>query len=343
MANKDIIVIGASAGGLNALMHLVKQFPADFAASVFIVQHISPVAPSYIPQILNRNSAIECVHPEDGQHIEKGKIYIAVPDHHLLIENNKILVKKGPKENRFRPSVDALFRSAAYNYGTRTIGIILSGLLDDGSSGLWSIKRLGGTTIVQSPEDALYPDMPVNALEYIEADHILPVSIMAEMIVSLSMEPALQQSEIQPDDKGRLATELRIASQTLDTDMPSISLGEPSSLTCPECNGALTRIEEEKIVRYRCHTGHAFTENVLLADITKCIEEDLWKAIRGLDESIILLEEMASRTSKDADWALKALNLKINDAKKHSEAIRKTLLRTEQFSVDTIAKRDNDK
>ncbi len=338
MANKDIIVIGASAGGLNAMMELVRQLPADFPASVFIVQHISPSSPSYLPQILNRDSPVECLHPKDGQRIEKGKIYIAAPDHHLLIEKNSILVKKGPKENRFRPSVDALFRSAAYNYGTRTIGIILSGLLDDGTSGLWSIKRLGGTTIVQSPDDALYPDMPVNALEYVEADHILPVSKIGSVLVTLIAEPAPQQPDVPHEDIERLATELQIASQTTDTDMPSLKLGIPLSLTCPECNGALSRIEENEIVRYRCHTGHAFTESALLADITKCIEEDLWKAIRGLDESILLLEEMSGR-SNGKEWAAKALHQKISDARKHSEAIRKTLVNTEQLSGDTITTR----
>ena len=338
MANKDIIVIGASAGGLNALRELVKRLPADFAASIFIVQHISPSSPSYLPQILNRDSAVECLHPKDGQQIEKGKVYIAVPDHHLLIEKNKILVKKGPKENRFRPSVDALFRSAAYNFGTRTIGIILSGLLDDGTSGLWSVRRLGGTTIVQSPDDALYPDMPVNALEYVDADHILPVKEIGPAIVRLSAEAAPQQPAIPEEDIGRIATELQIASQTMDTSMPSLKLGEPSMLTCPECNGALSRIEEKKIVRFRCHTGHAFTENALLADITKCIEEDLWKAIRGLDESILLLQEMSGRSSSAGEWAVKALHQRISDAKKHSEAIRKTLVSTEQFNRDTLDK-----
>jgi two-component system chemotaxis response regulator CheB len=337
MAKKDIIVVGASAGGLNALMELVKKLPSDFPASIFIVQHISPAAPSYLPRILNKDSAVECVHPKDGQKIEKGKIYIAPPDHHLLLEKNSVLVKRGPKENRFRPSVDALFRSAAYNYGTRAIGIVLSGLLDDGTSGLWSIKRLGGTTIVQSPEDALYPDMPVNALEYVEANYILPVAEMGTKLVNLVSEEASAPPAIPIEDIGRIETELRIASQTMNTEMLSLKLGEPSRLTCPECNGTLSRIEEKKIIRYRCHTGHAFTENALLADVTKGIEEDLWKALRGLDESILILEEMAARATNGIEAPVKTLQQKISEAKKHSLAIRETLISNEQFSADKLS------
>ena len=162
MAQRDIVVIGASAGGVAVLTELVQSLPADFHAAVFIVLHIPPHSPSVLPQILSAAGPLQAVHPVDGERIQKGRIYIASPDHHLLIEDGHVVVRKGPKENRFRPSVDALFRSAAYIYGPRVIGIVLTGTLDDGTSGLWSIKRLGGVAIIQEPKEAPFPSMPAS-------------------------------------------------------------------------------------------------------------------------------------------------------------------------------------
>jgi two-component system chemotaxis response regulator CheB len=160
MANRDIIVIGASAGGVEALSDFFSGLPANLEATIFVVLHIPPYSPSSLPVILTRCGHMSASHPKDGEEVRPGQVYIAPPDHHLLVELGRVLIKRGPKENRFRPSVDALFRSAAYAYGRRVIGIVLSGALDDGTSGLWTIKRLGGVAIVQQPEDACVPNMP---------------------------------------------------------------------------------------------------------------------------------------------------------------------------------------
>ncbi len=176
MAKRDIVVIGASAGGVDALKTLAAALPADFGATLFVVLHVSPHSPSYLPDILNYADPLKATHPRDGEPIQRGHIYVAPPDHHLLIEYDQVLVKKGPKENRFRPSIDALFRSAAYNYGSRVIGVVLTGMLDDGTSGLWSVKRMGGLGIIQQPDDAPYASMPDSVLQYVEVDYQVPIT-----------------------------------------------------------------------------------------------------------------------------------------------------------------------
>src|SRR5882724_6453137 len=194
MIKRDVIVIGASAGGVKALTAIVGGLPRDLSASVFVVLHVSPHKPSTLPTILGRAGPLEVVHAQDGEVVRNGKIYVAPPDRHLLLETDKIAVRRGPKENRFRPSVDALFRSAADVYGSRAIGVILSGLLDDGTSGLRSIKRLGGIGIVQKPEDARYPQMPRNALDNVEIEHVCRATEIGALLAKLVGETSPLQS-----------------------------------------------------------------------------------------------------------------------------------------------------
>ena len=291
MAKRDIIVIGASAGGVYALKELVASLPSDFNATIFAVVHISPHSPSYLPDILNHAGPIKAVHPKDGELVQPGRIYVAPPDHHLLIEYDQVIVKKGPKENRFRPSIDALFRSAAYTYGPRVIGIVLTGMLDDGTSGMWSVKRLGGTCIVQEPEEAMYASMPVHVMEYVDVDYVIPVAKMAFLLSDLITDWVPEKPTILPDELDRLETEVNIAAQDNAFDLGVLEMGELTPLTCPECNGALVSIREGKLIRYRCHTGHAYTANSLLAETTKVVEESFWKGIRALEETVILLEQ----------------------------------------------------
>jgi two-component system, chemotaxis family, protein-glutamate methylesterase/glutaminase len=179
------VVIGASAGGVEALETLFRDLPADFPATVFTVLHVSPTASSILPQILGRKSRLEVLHPREGQRFEKGKIYIAPPNYHLVCQNGRVELNAGPKENRHRPAIDTLFRSAAREYGSRVIGVVLTGLLDDGAAGLWEIKRKGGLAVVQKPEDAAFPGMPMNAMRYVDVDHAVPLAEMGRLISSL--------------------------------------------------------------------------------------------------------------------------------------------------------------
>lgn len=291
MAKRDIIVIGASAGGVTALKELVTDLPSDFKASIFIVLHISPHSPSYLPEILSTAGPLKALHPKDGEPVLPGRIYIAPPDHHLLVEYDQVIVKKGPKENRFRPSIDALFRSAAYTYGPRVIGVVLTGMLDDGTSGMWSVKRLGGITIVQEPLDAMYSSMPDNVLINVDVDYQLPLVDIAPMLCQLSQEVVADTPELLPDEEKRMEAEVNIAAQDSAFELGILDMGQLTPLTCPECNGTLVSIKEGKIIRYRCHTGHAFTASTLLAETTKVVEESFWKAVRSLEETVILLEQ----------------------------------------------------
>jgi two-component system chemotaxis response regulator CheB len=298
MEKRDIIVIGSSAGGVNALQEIVASLPQDLNASIFIVQHVTPGAISLLPRILTYKGNLSAVHPADGEIIRQGMIYVAPPDHHMIIERDRILVKKGPKENRFRPSIDALFRSAAYSYGPRVIGVVLTGMLDDGTSGMWSVKRLGGIGIIQTPEDAAFPSMPNSVLEYVKVDHVLPLadiaSKLAELVTSSAVDPAaVDDAAVQIPELERMKTEIEIAAQKFAFEKGVLDMGELSALTCPECHGVLTRLKEGNHTRYRCHTGHAYLSSSLLNDLVESVEVKLWQALKSLEETVILLEQDA--------------------------------------------------
>ncbi len=301
MANRNIIVVGASAGGVTALVNLVKSLPAGFNGSMFVVLHISSFSPSYLPGILSNAGSLEAIHPKNGETIKPGMIYIAPPDHHLLIERRHIMVAKGPKENRFRPSIDALFRSAAYVYGQQVIGIVLSGLLDDGTSGLWSIKRLGGKCIVQQPEDAEYPSMPENVLKYVEVDYSVPVSQMGDILEKLTRERMDTKPTVSDKELKLLEMEVAIATKDGAFEKGILDMGVLTPFTCPECHGALVQLIEGKIIRFRCHTGHAYTISSLLAEVSETVEDTLWQAMRGLEEATMLLNKVADLYESNGD------------------------------------------
>jgi two-component system chemotaxis response regulator CheB len=224
---------------------------------LYSIFHPTPLA-TYLLSLIGIAQYLQYWH-KDGDMIESSRIYVAPPDHHMLIENNRILVKKGPKENRFRPSIDALFRSAAYVYGSRVIGIVLSGLLDDGTSGLWSIRRLHGLCIIQSPEDAEFPSMPNNVLEYVDVDYNVSIQEMGPLLHRLTQEQAPELNSISEEELSRLRMEVQIAAQDNAFNMGVLDLGPYTPYTCPECHGTLVQIEEGMHKRFRCHTGHSFT------------------------------------------------------------------------------------
>jgi two-component system chemotaxis response regulator CheB len=335
MVKRDIVVIGASAGGVIALVDLFRSMPADFDGYLLVVQHLSPYSPSVLPQILSRSGPFKAEHPKDGDTLKKNTIYVAPPDHHLLIESNKLIVKKGPKENRFRPSIDALFRSAAYNYGPRVIGVVLSGLMDDGTSGLWSIKRHNGLGVIQHPADAEFPSMPQNVMEFVDVDHAVPVSQMGALLHRLTNEPAPEAPVLEKRETELLRMEINIASHDNAFDMGLLEKGPFTPLTCPECNGALVLFTEGRIVRYRCHTGHAFTDSSLLAGVTKAVEENLWKTVRALEEAIIILQQSARQFEQAGKEETAALFYqKAKETHEQAHAIRKQIFKQERLSED---------
>jgi len=299
MVTRDVVVIGASAGGIEPLIELVKSLPENFPAYIFIVVHIPPDSPSRLPHIFNRSGVLNAVHPNDGDELERGKIYVAPPDHHLLLEKDHVVVRKGPKENRFRPSIDALFRSAAYVYGSRVIGVVLSGMLNDGTSGLWSIKRMNGIAIIQDPNDADHDSMPVNVLEYVKVDYKVHKQEIGPLLIQLVKEEPLKGSFIDKNEMKLLKMEVMIAVEDNAFEKGILEMGELTTFTCPECHGALIRLFEGNLIRFRCHTGHAYTASALLSGITESVEDALWQAMRGMEEATLLLNKMAEQFVKD--------------------------------------------
>jgi two-component system chemotaxis response regulator CheB len=333
--HRDIVVIGASAGGVEALLELVTTLPKDFPAPIFVVQHVAPYSPSLMPQLLSRVSALPAKHPENGETIEPGVIYVAPPDHHLLIEDDHVLVTRGPKENRFRPSIDALFRSAAYTYGPRVIGVVLTGYLDDGTSGLWSVQRLGGLVVVQDPADAHFPAMPINALEFVTADYIVPLSQIGSLLTRLTTEPPASKPHVTQEEMALLKIEFTIAKQENAFELGIIDKGKLTSFTCPDCHGALTQLVEGNIIRYRCHTGHAYTVNALLSEVTDSVESMLYQSMRGLEETKMLLQNLGSHFEQEAQPTIADLFFRrAAQAGKQARIIHESIIEHESLSGD---------
>jgi two-component system chemotaxis response regulator CheB len=316
MKEHRLVVIGSSAGGVNALRELAGFLDSQLNASVLVVQHVSPNSESILPHILTRAGKLPARHPFDGEQIHKGVIYVAPPDHHMIVSDDHILVKKGPKENRFRPSIDVLMRSAAYWFGPNVIGIVLTGRLDDGTSGLWSIKQLGGITIVQNPDDALYPSMPTSALKKVDVDYNLPLSQIGPMISKLAADPVADHTPKDHEMLKRIKTEIDISAQQYAMDRGILEIGKPTNFTCPECGGALLSVEEGETVRFRCHTGHAYSSDSLLTEITGAVEARLWQALKSIEEGVMLLEQSATKSESSgnsdeaADYYKKSTDLR---------------------------------
>ncbi len=334
MPKKDIVVIGASAGGIEALRTLAGSLPKTFSGSILVVMHSGRDSPGVLDMILQRAGPLPAVQPRDHEQIRPGTIYVAPPDHHMLVEPGRIRLSRGPKENRFRPAIDPLFRSAAQIYGPRVIGVILTGGLDDGTAGLWAIKRLGGTAVVQDPEDALVNSMPLSALKYVRVDYRVPLIEMGPLLVLLTRSEAEEKGVEVPEN---LDIEVRIAKQEPGIDLDVREIWETSSYTCPECHGVLLKLEEGGRIRFRCHTGHAFSADSLLADLTEGVEESLWSTIRSIEESVMLLRHIArhmreiGETKSAEDFWTKA-----NEAQERAEIVRKAVVRHEELNVERV-------
>jgi two-component system chemotaxis response regulator CheB len=302
MPQFPVVVIGASAGGVAPLQEVVAALPPGFPGAVFVVLHIPPYSCSHLPQILGQAGPLPAAHPVDGEAIRPGHIYVAPPDHHLLIEGDRVGVKNGPKENRFRPSVDALFRSAAYTCGADVIGVVLSGVLDDGASGLWTVKRRGGVTVVQDPADAEYDSMPRSALEHVDVDHVLPSAGIGALLARLVEERRPAAEVAMNEDEGRqLEVEVKIAAGRHALQLGVTELGQPSPFSCPECQGVLYTLKDGAVTRYRCHTGHAYTAEALLTGLSEDIEAKLYQTLRVMEEGVMLLRRMGARAAQAGD------------------------------------------
>jgi two-component system, chemotaxis family, protein-glutamate methylesterase/glutaminase len=324
---KHLVVIGASSGGLEALRVLVAALPRDFSAALAVVMHMSPQSPGVIHEILSRSGPLPAVSARTGERLHAGRIYVAPPDHHLLIEPGRARLTKGPKENRFRPAVDPLFRSAAQIYGPRAIGVVLSGNLDDGTAGLWTIKRLGGTAIVQDPADAMYPGMPQSALAHVAVDHCVPLAEIAPLLVQLTS--ATPGEAPQPSDvPAALEVEVKIAKEEDPLRAGIESIADPSKIACPECHGVLLQLKEAGRVRFRCHTGHAYSADSLLAEIGEAGEAAIWNAIRALQEGGLLMRQLAEHSDIAHNGRAAALRERADDWERRANVLRDVVVGT---------------
>ncbi|PCC67166.1 two-component system, chemotaxis family, response regulator CheB [Nannocystis exedens] len=291
-------MIGASAGGLTALFDIVRGLPPEFPAAVFVAMHMSPDNPGVLSNLLGRVAALPTALAEDRQAIERGRIYVARPDHHLLVKRAHVRVTRGPKENGFRPAIDPLFCSAAAAYGPRVIGVVLSGGLNDGTEGLLRITEAGGLALAQDPTEATIPSMPLSAIQNVEVHSVLRAAAIPQVLIELVRQPVVDTCtpgapEVPDSAEAGLA---------LQHDKPS---GVPAPYTCPECNGALWEAPEHgKLLRFRCHVGHGFTAEALLAEQGSKLEGALWGALRALEENAALYRQQAARTRSAGYLAL---------------------------------------
>jgi two-component system chemotaxis response regulator CheB len=315
-----IVAVGASAGGVPALLHLGAQLAPRLDAMVLMVLHVG-AHHSILPRLMSAHCALDVAHAVDGEPLGIGKIRIAPPDFHLLVEKDRLRLTRGPKENYSRPAIDPTFRSAALAHGEAVVGVVLTGLLDDGTAGLQAIKSGGGLAVVQDPTDALEPSMPNSAIENVSVDHVVPLA---------SMAPLLQRLVSMPTSPGRTESLQAVSREHRLTlheghNMEHLRvLGRPSTFTCPDCSGDLWELTGTKPQRYRCHTGHGFTIRSLQHALAETSDQAVWSALRALQERQTLLREMA-RTTRATGATLNADELQdaADEIGKQLELIRR--------------------
>jgi two-component system, chemotaxis family, protein-glutamate methylesterase/glutaminase len=329
---KRLVVLGASAGGVEALKTIVSALPADLDAAVLLVLHIPVHTPTALHTVLDAAGPLHTKLAEDGEHIRHGKVYVAPTDRHLVVEGKHLRLTRGPRENRVRPCVDVLFRSAALHFGPGVIGAVLTGTLDDGTAGLWAIKDRAGVTIVQDPQDCEWNSMPRSALKHVSVDYVLPLAAIGETIARLVREPVPSHvAQVTARDRMKIETEIAIEGDALRRGV--MNMGEISSNTCPECHGVLVKIQEGSVLRFRCHTGHAFSLQTLLVDVDDAIDDSLWNAIRAIEERALVLREMeAMALSSNERATAKECATQAKDAELRAQRVRDLVVKAESVA-----------
>lgn len=320
---RDLVVVGGSAGGLRALQALVHALPEDFPAVVLVALHRAPRGPSRMADLVGSAGPLPARDAVDGDELVPGRILVAPADHHLMVDGAVLRVVRGNRENRSRPAVDPLFRSAAVSYASRVVAIILSGMLDDGTLGMAAVKRCGGLTLVQDPEDAEHPGMPVSVLSHMEPDHVTAVDAMPSLLVELVRKHAPPAPEVPRE----LRLEVRAA---LDGSIgPDPQSGEGSFHgACPDCGGPPQSNREGGVRKYRGHVGHVFSDSALLAGQDEAIERALWVALHTLEERARTLESIANTDWRAGREQAASANVeRAAESRDHAERIRQLLTR----------------
>jgi two-component system chemotaxis response regulator CheB len=305
------VVIGGSAGSIEPLKTIVRHLPADFPASIFITIHVSADSPNMLARLLSRLCLLPVTNPVDQEKIQRGHVYVARPDHHLTIEDGMVRVLRGPRENRHRPAIDPLLRTAAREYGPRVVGVVLSGLRDDGSAGLFAIIQRSGIAIVQDPKDAAWKEMPRHAIEYAEPHYILASNQIASTLIELA-GPTKTSSSMKEKNSGMRKPNgknggrksapastgvLQRADVNQHTSYASEGEGTPSVFACPECHGVLWELKSGKINQFRCRVGHSYGSDSLATELSAASEAALWAAVRALEEKAAMQRRVAGGMS----------------------------------------------
>ena len=304
-----VVIAGASAGGVEALVQLVSSLPADFPHAMLIVLHVSPTGTSVLPAILARACPLPVCAPADGDQLQPGHVYVAPPDSHLVVEDSHLRLSQAPRENGHRPAIDPTMRTAAHAYGGATIGIVLSGSRDDGTAGLMAIKASGGAAIVQDPDEALYPAMPLSAIAHVEPDAVLPIAAMARWILEHNPQtnrapmstnsptsprnPTNPANPANPGNPTAPIEETHLAAVDTEDDPPASATGEGTRYTCPDCGGVLFERREGLLERFECSVGHVFSIESLSSAQADALENALWAAVRSLEDRAALLLRLA--------------------------------------------------
>jgi len=334
--HRDLVVVGASAGGVEALKTFVRGLPHDLPATVLVALHLPADGQTVMADILRRRCKLLVKDAVDGDPLEPGTVVVAQPDAHLLVVDGHVVLGRGARENGHRPSHDAMLRSAALSHGTRAVGVILTGLLDDGAAGLRLVERYGGACLVQSPEDAEFPSMPQHALEAVPRARQLRVADLPEEVVRVVHGDSVPPVPEVPDDLRALdLVELRSALGEPPVTADGTPLGTPSTYGCPDCHGVLNEVHDGGTVRFRCRTGHAWTAESLLAEQGVQVEDALWTALRILEERVQMSHQLAEvAESQGRGWSAEMFRQRAAEADGSAEALRSLLLRqVEQVSV----------
>jgi two-component system chemotaxis response regulator CheB len=329
---KHLVVIGTSAGGIETLRTIVGGLPSDFAAAICVVMHTPPDSPGVLAGILSRVGPLPAIAARRAERLQPGHIYVAPPDCHLVIEPGIVRPTKGPRENLFRPAVDPLFRSAAQVYGPAAIGVVLSGNLDDGTAGLWAIKRLGGTAIVQDPDDALFDGMPRSAIDRVAIDHVVPAAAIPPLLVRLTSTALPETGEIVVPEPIKI--EVDIAREANPVDAGLTKIADPSSFACPECHGVLLQMKNEGRLRFRCHTGHAYSIDTLLAAMGEAVDDSMWNSIRALEEAGLFMSTVAEHLKAHNAEQAAQLEARARQVREQSTRLREMAAMREPLPAD---------
>jgi two-component system chemotaxis response regulator CheB len=330
MANRDVVAVGTSAGGVEALVFLAKHFHRDFPASVLVTIHLPSHARSELDVILSRSGPLPAFFASEGDVLKRGFIYLAPPNRHLILDGERLALGEGARENNSRPAIDAMLRSTAVCCAPRTIGVVLTGTLGDGASGLWAVRRMGGITVVQDPKDAAFSEMPLTALNRAKPDHVTPLSDIPALLENLVRQPA---GEPRPVPRS-IRYEVDIARNGHSSMDEMDTIGRRSVLACPDCGGIMWEIDEGDLSRYRCHVGHTYTAEVMSLALDENLRRALATALRALEERVALARKLKKQAAEGGHRLLaQTWEGKSREFEREMEVIRNSIRRVDQLAA----------